>query len=156
MDKKRVFNGLLEKIKALRQGREDIRDRFEDICRLLHDEVAYYDWVGFYLVDTHRDHRLVLGPFAGAPTEHRLIPFGQGVCGRAAADRQVIIVDDVTTESNYLSCNIRVRSEMVIPILHGRKLWGVLDIDSHTKAAFKDDDRTFLIEVGQAVSAMLQ
>ncbi len=100
-------------------------------------EMAKCDWVGFYLVDPHREERLVLGPFSGEPTEHTSIAFGEGICGQAADTLQVFVVDDVEAESNYLSCSPSVKSEFVAPVMMKGVLVGELDIDSHTKAASK-------------------
>jgi L-methionine (R)-S-oxide reductase len=53
-------------------------------------------------------------------------------------------VRDVSQENNYLSCNSKVKSEIVIPIMKGKKFVAQLDIDSHQIDAFSDDDREFL------------
>ena len=119
------------------------------------ERVESYDWVGFYLVDVERERELVLGPFAGEPTDHKRIRFGQGICGQAADLLKVFIVPDVTKESNYLSCNARVRSEIVIPLFRGETLVGELDIDSHLPDPFDEKDRLFLEKVGALVVPLL-
>ena len=63
---------------------------------------------------------LDLGPFSGEATEHRLIPFGKGICGQAAESRETFIVDDVSAASNYLACSLKVQSEIVVPVLDPR------------------------------------
>ncbi len=88
-----------------------------DICQLLKNNVPHYDWVGFYLVHPLRKRELVLGPFIGEPTRHVRIPFGRGVCGKAAEIREIYTVDDVLKEPSYLSCSAMVKSETVVPIL---------------------------------------
>ena len=45
------------------------------ICELLKQEIYYYDWVGFYILD-QKKNELVLGPFAGKPTPHTHIAMG--------------------------------------------------------------------------------
>lgn len=131
------------------------RERLADVCRLLHDEVPGYDWVGFYVVEPPLARELVLGPFVGAPTEHVRIPFGRGVCGQAAELRAAVVVDDVTRESNYLACSLDVKSEIVLPVFRGQELRGELDIDSHRPARFTADDRAFLSAVAEAAGALL-
>ncbi len=122
------------------------------ICSLLRKQVAHYDWVGFYLMDS-TGKELLLGPFDGEPTEHVRIPVGRGICGQAAASRSTFVVQDVSKESNYLSCSLSVKSEIVVPVLHGRKVTGELDIDSHSKSAFTPEDREFLEEICRMVSS---
>ena len=126
-----------------------------EICRLLKRAVTHYDWVGFYLVDPAKPEELILGPFDGAPTEHTRIKFGQGICGQAAATGKTYVVDDVTQESNYLSCSLHVKSEIVLPIFKGGRLVGELDIDSHTPAAFDQSDEIFLKGICDVVSKII-
>lgn len=114
------------------------------LCALLHRRVPHYDWVGFYIVDPARERELMLGPFEGEPTEHVRIPFGRGVCGRAAAMGRTLVVDDVGAEADYLACSLKVKSEIVVPVVRDGVVRAELDIDSHTPAAFGEDDLTFL------------
>jgi GAF domain-containing protein len=124
------------------------------ICELLAREVPHYDWVGFYLVDPERPQELVLGPFEGAPTEHTRIAFGQGICGQAAATELTFVVQDVSQETNYLSCSPHVRSEIVVPIFKDGAVVGELDIDSHELAPFTDADPAFLEAVCAEVARL--
>jgi len=95
-------------------GPFDRDEKLETICELLRDGVAHYDWVRFYVVaESKRD--LVLGPFAGEPTEHVRIPFGKGMCGQTAEREETFIVQDVSQETGYLSCSLKVQSEIVVP-----------------------------------------
>ena len=67
------------------------------------------------------------------------------------ASQATIVVDDVNTDPRYLSCSIKTRSEIVVPIFAGETIVGEIDIDSHTPAAFDDSDRTFLEETARIV-----
>ena len=110
------------------------------VCQHLSEEYTHYDWVGFYLVNPENNQELILGPYTGAPTDHNRIAFGTGVCGQSAAGRFTLNIPDVRAESNYLSCSLHVRSEIVVPVMSGETLIGVIDIDSHKPAAFSDED----------------
>lgn len=125
--------------------------KLQKVCDLLHQSIHGYDWVGFYLVDPVKDRELILGPYAGEPTEHVRINFGQGICGQAAEKEETIIVDDISNESNYLSCNINVKSEIVLPIFKNDKIIGELDLDSHTPSRFNDKDKEFLSKVMEII-----
>ena len=115
----------------------------QGICTAMKAELAGYDWVGFYLVDPRAARELILGPYAGAPTDHTRIPFGRGICGQAAETGETFVIDDVSAEGNYLACSVNVRSEIVVPVFHGDAMTGQLDIDSHEAAAFGQEDRRF-------------
>ncbi len=157
MNNRPGFDGILTKVEQIiNTHRDNERDEtLTRICEVLKNEVPHYDWVGFYLVDPVAERELVLGPYAGAPTEHTRIPFGKGICGQAAATEATFIVQDVTLETNYLSCSPDVRSEIVVPILKEDMIVGELDIDSHALAPFTDQDQAFLDAVCAQVAPLL-
>ena len=146
---------LLAAVDAALAAPDPLPERLARVCRLLADSRPGYDWVGFYLVDPAAPRELVLGPFVGAPTEHVRIPFGRGVCGQAAERGETVVVADVTAESNYLACSLRVRSEIVVPLLDGGRVRGELDIDSHTAARFTAADRALCEAVAARVATRL-
>lgn len=118
--------------------------KLQAVCDVLRSERKQYDWVGYYFVDSKKTRELVLGPYSGEPTEHTSIGFGEGICGQAASTLEVFVIDDVSAESNYLSCSPHVRSEFVAPVIWRGKLVGELDLDSHTPAAFAEEDSSLL------------
>jgi len=148
------WQDLLEAVRDIAAAASGRREKLEGICQLLADRVSHYHWVGFYIADDEKQE-LTLGPFVGAPTEHVRIDYGSGICGRAAETGRTLVVDDVSRESNYLSCSPKVRSEIVIPIFRSGRIVGELDIDSHAVASFKEEDRKFLEQVCLAVSVIL-
>ena len=121
------------------------------ICHLLKEEIDHYDWVGIYISDPKKKE-LKLGPFAGEITEHIKIPFGEGICGQVAQNPRTFISRDVAGEDNYLACSPWVRSEIVVPIMKKGKFIAQLDIDSHTRNAFTDEDVSFLEDIAMLVS----
>lgn len=123
------------------------------ICRRLITENEHYDWVGFYIAEID-NKELVLGPFVGAPTEHVRIPYGRGICGRAAEALKTIVVQDVAGESNYLACSLEVKSEIVIPVFKDGLFVAELDIDSHQKASFRDSDRDYLENICSRIAGI--
>ena len=67
-----------------------------------------------------------------------------------------IVVDDVHADPRYLSCSIKTKSEIVVPIRAHGKVVGEIDIDSHTPAAFTEIDRGFLEEAARIVGAFIE
>lgn len=105
-------------------------------------------WIGFYLPDARGG--LVLGPRRDKPA---CSPIGlHGACGRAYLSRRPLVVRDVAElGENYIACDPRDRSEVVIPLLEADgACWGVLDADSHQVAAFDDYDVAGLTAALQA------
>jgi L-methionine (R)-S-oxide reductase len=142
-------------VKQILESSDAQNEKLAALCALLRDSVPYYNWVGIYLLDEQTKTNLVLGPFAGAPTEHIQIPFGAGVCGQAAVFQKTMIVPDVRKEQNYLACSPLVKAEIVVPISFAGTLRGVLDIDSHERAPFTDADRAFLERVCALITRLL-
>ena len=145
---------MLDRIRDILVGPGGRDAKLQAVCQHLADGVAYFGWVGFYLVDATGE-ALELGPFVGEPTEHVRIPFGRGICGQAAETGRTFLVQDVGQESNYLSCSLKVRSEIVLPVFDpAGRLVGELDIDSHALSPFTDDDVAMLEEVCRQVGAV--
>ncbi len=113
------------------------------VCSLLHREVSYYDWFGFYIA-VPQERLLVLGPYEGASTEHLRIPYGRGICGQAAERLETFLADDVGSQDNYLACSVHVKSEIVVPVFRDGQFIAEIDIDSHTPRAFTKEDVSFL------------
>lgn len=155
VDKNELFGSLAKKISEVLKSKVDRDEKLETVCKLLRDNVSYYNWVGFYIVDRKRQKELVLGPFEGEPTEHARISFGRGICGQAAERRKTFLVQDVSKETNYLSCSANVKSEIVVPIFKNEKVVGELDIDSHALSPFTKEDETFLKKLGEMTSKIL-
>ncbi|MEJ5257682.1 MAG: diguanylate cyclase [Fervidobacterium sp.] len=142
-DKSEIFSYLKDEISRLNGT-----DILQKVCELLDRNVPYYNWTGFYLMD--EEGMLVLGPYVGEPTEHVRIAVGKGICGQAAETKLTFVVQDVTQETNYLSCSPHVKSEIVVPIFRNDgSVFGEIDIDSHYKAPFDERDREFLEWIAQ-------
>ena len=152
-NKTQTFNFIVNNIFRIAKSASNRNEKLKKICDILKNSVDYYDWVGFYITD-EQQNELVLGPFTGEPTEHSRIPFGRGICGQAAERKETFVVQDVSQETNYISCSPLVKSEIVVPILKNDKIIGELDIDSHTQSPFTDDDKRFLEDVCSIVSQL--
>lgn len=155
MNKQEIFNNLVVRIKETLEKPAGANEKLLNICQLLKENVAYYNWVGFYLTNPDKKDELILGPFVGKPTEHTTIPFGRGICGQAAQTKKTFIIQDVNKETNYLSCSPTVKSEIVIPLIKNDWVLGELDIDSETISPFTPEDRQFLEEICQYISKIL-
>ncbi len=149
--KKELFTELSGEIEEAFEE-EKIEVIMRKICQILYESVPHYNWVGFYLTDSSKKDELVLGPFVGEPTEHVKIPFGRGICGQAAERRTTFVVQDVSKETNYLSCSPKVQSEIVVPIIVDGEIFGELDIDSHVLNCFDENDKFLLENICEKIS----
>lgn len=94
------------------------------------------NWSGFYLL---KGNQLVLGPFCGMPATTR-IDIGKGVCGTAFEKNEKLVVDNVCEFPGHIACDVRSKSEVVIPLIKNGKNYGVLDIDSGICSRFSKED----------------
>ncbi len=119
-------------------------ERMQTVIDLLweHLHPTGVSWVGFYL--HHGGDELTLGPRRDKPA---CSPIGlHGACGQSFVSKQPLVVNDVADlGENYIACDPRDRSEVVIPLLdENGACRGVLDLDSHAISAFTQADVTGL------------
>jgi GAF domain-containing protein len=122
--------------------------------RTLEEADDRFNWVGIYLMRDNED-KLWLHNYVGEPTEHAEIEVGEGVCGTAVAEKENQIVQDVSEVENYLACSPKVESEMVVLIRAGDEVLGQIDIDSHEKGVFTDDDEAGVQAVADKLAEVL-
>ncbi len=150
-----MLKNLQPKITVIISGTDTSVDaRLQEICTLLKESVPYYDWVGFYFKNGDKEE-LKLGPYAGEPTDHTIIPFGKGICGQVAVSNENFVVPDVKAQDNYIACSLNVKAEIVVPIFLNGKNIGQIDIDSNTSNPFSQEDEQFLEFVNREVVKIL-
>ncbi|MGB7785867.1 MAG: GAF domain-containing protein [Salinimicrobium sp.] len=138
----------------LKEEKASVDLRLKEVCELLKAEVDYYTWVGFYFKNGDKNE-LKLGPYAGAPTDHIIIPFGKGICGQVAVSNQNFVVPDVGAQDNYIACSIHVKAEIVVPLFKNGENIGQIDIDSNIPDPFTEEDERFLEFVNEKVAEIL-
>lgn len=149
------FQTLKPQVKAiLDQNDQTTDERLLELCELLKAEIPYYNWVGFYFRNGDKEE-LKLGPYAGEPTDHTIIPFGKGICGQVAVSNQNFVVPDVKAQDNYIACSIHVKAEIVVPLFVNGENIGQIDIDSNTADPFTEEDERFLEWVNEEVAGIL-
>lgn len=136
---------LLPQAQALLAGQRDLVANAANLSALLFYALEDVNWAGFYFL---KEGRLLVGPFQGKPACVE-IPVGRGVCGAAAATRQVQRVADVHAFPGHIACDADSRSEIVVPLLDDGVLRGVLDLDSPVPGRFDEDDEVVLVRIAE-------
>ena len=134
--KPELYEDLLLHARGLFEGERDFTANAANLAALLFHTLPDLNWSGFYWL---KGGELVLGPFQGKPACIR-IALGRGVCGTAARDRQTIVVPDVNAFPGHIACDAASASEIVVPLVHGGRLVGVMDLDSPHPGRFDDQD----------------
>jgi GAF domain-containing protein len=140
---------------------QDLRDNgfLSDtlLRRIVKDTAAAddrFDWVGIYLVNLE-ENVVWLHNYVGRPTTHSKIPIGEGICGTAVASGENTNVPDVSAVDHYIECDRRTKSEMVVLIRGGDKIFGLINIESRTEEAFTDEDSAAIQSLADKVAEQL-
>ncbi len=149
-----MFEDLKKEVQSILTNSTDSNATMQQICEVLKSKIPHYDWVGFYFKNGDK-RELKLGPYAGTPTDHTIIPFGKGICGQVAESNQNFVVPDVQAQDNYIACSITVKSEIVVPLFKNGENIGQIDIDSNTLDPFSKEDERFLEFVNAEVAKIL-
>ena len=142
----RDYSAIVRQLKPTGDRAERMRTTVDALWSVLRDTGV--SWVGFYLHEGANE--LVLGPMRDKPA---CSPIGlHGACGEAFTTRHPVLVHDVQERGpNYIACDPRDRSEVVIPCLNADgTCWGVLDLDSHDVGSFSPADAADLVAVLRA------
>jgi GAF domain-containing protein len=151
VDKKTLYRDLASALEGLTAGEPDAIANMANAAALIWQSLPDLNWAGFY---RNVAGELVLGPFQGRPACIR-IPFGQGVCGTAAATLEVQRVDDVHAFPGHIACDSASASELVVPVVRNGELLAVLDLDSPVKARFDEEDSAGCLAVAEILARVL-
>jgi GAF domain-containing protein len=150
-DKAELYRQLVAAAGALTESEPDPIANMANVAALLWESLPDLNWAGFY---RNLDGELVLGPFQGRAACIR-IPFGKGVCGAAAATREVQCVEDVSLFPGHIACDAASASELVVPLVHDGALLGVIDLDSPSRARFDAADVAGCLELARFLAPRL-
>jgi GAF domain-containing protein len=146
--KKERYEELLPQISSLVAEESDLIANLGNVSAALKTAFVNFSWVGFYLL---KKDELVLGPFQGKVACVR-IKLGQGVCGSAALQRTTLIVPDVEKFPGHIACDPASKSEIVVPLRRGERIYGVIDVDSAKYGSFDETDSFYLEKIGEILS----
>lgn len=143
-----------ELLKEIQEMREDgyLSDallRFA--ARTLNEGDERFDWVGAYLYN-EKDNELWLHNYLGPRTEVAKIPLGEGVAGKAAAEKVHQNVPHLEELEDYEAPGANASSELAVVIKAGDELFGVLDFNSMEPEAFTDEDVSAISMVAEKLA----
>lgn len=141
--KEENYQLVIKQLTALIEDEPNTIANLANASALLNQFLENINWVGFYITE---GEQLVLGPFQGLPACVR-IPFGKGVCGTSAQNRETLRVADVHLFPGHIACDAASASEIVVPMIKNNKVLGVLDIDSPQKDRFDEIDQEYLEKI---------
>ena len=148
LPKPAMYDELLTAARGLTDGESDGIANTANLAALLWLMLPDLNWAGFYRTV---GQELVLGPFCGKPACIR-IPYGQGVCGTAAATGQSQLVPDVHAFPGHIACDAESRSELVVPVIRDGATIAVIDLDSPLPARFDGQDQEGIEKLARLIA----
>jgi L-methionine (R)-S-oxide reductase len=146
---------LLSEFLELARSASSAEPLMEGISHRLHEAIARYNWVGFYLMENSSPPALVVGPYAGSFVPQVRIPLDKGLCGAAATQKKTVVVNDVASDPRYLGSEM-VKSNLVAPILVKNAVVAELDLESYFANTFPKQDQEFLESCAALVARFME
>jgi sigma-B regulation protein RsbU (phosphoserine phosphatase) len=84
------------------------------------------------------------------------IRVGEGVTGRAAQQRQAVLVNDVRTEEGYIDVVPNVCSELAIPLIVKNRVIGVIDIEAREPGYFREEHKRLLTLIASRMAVGIE
>ena len=85
-----------------------------------------------------------------------VLAMGQGIVGHCAQSREVIMVNDTSTDSRYIADINPALSEIAVPIIYDDELLGVIDCEHEAKDAYTGEHKQILVTVAAILSTKMQ
>jgi len=142
-EKEILYKKAISEIKERISLVEGAVERMATVAAVLKDEIPYFFWCGFYFAE---EEKMIIGPYQGSPACPNISY--KGVCGQAAQKGQTLIIPDVHNHPGHIACDIRSKSEIVVPLFDNHNhLIAVLDVDSTEINAFNEVDKEMLEKI---------
>jgi L-methionine (R)-S-oxide reductase len=149
------YEEFLEEFEVFRRSADGSRSLMQHMADHLHEKMARYNWVGFYLMELPAANALVLGPYSGSFMPTLRIPLDKGLCGAAATSGKTVAVNNVATDPRYLGSDL-VKSNIVVPILVKRRVLAELCIESYFANAFTPSEQQFIESCAELVGRAME
>lgn len=120
------------------------------------------------LIDYQMFSILLLDP-AGEKLQHRFslrfnenihlkheIPLGRGLVGLAAAQKEAVLVPDVSKDPRYIEANPETRSELCVPLIYKNKVVGVLDLEHTRRGFFTEEHKRTMTTLAAQIAIALE
>lgn len=139
----------------------DRKELVSEVVQQIQDAFGYYH-AHIYLFDKERQN-LVMAGGTGEPArimlarDHQL-KLGQGLVGRAAQTRDVVLEPDVTEAPGWLANPLlpETKSEVAVPILAGEEVLGVIDVQHDVTGGLGESDAELLELIASQVAVALE
>lgn len=130
----------------------------QGICECLVSElpVAIASVILLDQANTHFIQEVYAGEMTASPlAADGYWPVSRGLAGRCVRSGKPQLVTDVSLDPDYVAGNSRARSEYLVPIRHGHRLHGVLNLESERTDFFTDETTAVFDAVADLVAGAI-
>ena len=127
MNEMSIHDLLLKEFERYLREISDARELMQKMSDRLHQAMARYNWVGFYLMEEP---------------------------GAAARTGKTVVVNNVVADPRYLGAD-NIKSNIVVPIFANRRVVAELDIESYFADAFPVAEQKFIESCAAIVERFL-
>jgi sigma-B regulation protein RsbU (phosphoserine phosphatase) len=117
----------------------DLQTLMHRVADLVRAVIDYRIFAILLLNDRTNELRMRFQIGHTADAERLRIRMGQGVVGQVAERREAMLINDVSTLSNYIDANPEVQSELAVPLVTKNRVIGVIDIQSEQANYFRPE-----------------
>lgn len=139
----------------------DRKELVSEVVKQVQDAFGYYH-VHIYLLDEERQNLVMVGG-TGVPARKMLarnhqLKTGQGLVGRAADNREVVLEPDVAEAPGWLSNPLlpETKAEVAVPIMVGDEILGVIDVQHNVVDGLGESDAEMLELIASQVAVALE
>jgi phosphoserine phosphatase RsbU/P len=135
----------------------DLEDLLRTIPGLI-ERLIQFDAFAIYLLDEPRE-TLTIGYARGYPdgiVETIRLPVGEGMVGRAVAERRAMLINDLTLEPTYKGYVPGMQASLVVPLIYRQRVIGALNILSGQRHAFSERDLAIVRQFGVHAATALE
>jgi phosphoserine phosphatase RsbU/P len=134
----------------------DLNTLMHRVADLVRAVIDYKIFAILLINERSQDLRMRFQIGHSSEIERMRIKLGRGVSGQAALQRKSLLVEDVTTQENYIDANPNVRSELAVPLVVKNKVIGVLDLQSETIGYFTMEHQRLLELVASRMAIAIE
>ena len=138
-----AYEEQLKEFEAYGRAADGVKSLMQHISQRLHEGMARYNWVGFYLMEVPSFAALLLGPHVGSFKPLERITLDMGLCGAAATSGETVAVNNVAADPRYIGSDL-VKSNIVAPIFVKKRVVAELCIESYFADTFTGSEQNFI------------
>ncbi len=151
-----TLRSIIQKVNAAKGLQETFEIIVSEISQAMETDIC-----SVYLLEKDKQHNLLVASSGLNPKKvgKLKIPTNKGLTGLISSREEPFKIDDATTHESYLdipgSGEEDARAFLGVPIIHHRKVLGVLVVQQKTHRSFSEEDESFLITLSAQLAGII-